>query len=259
MQVPDEIKAIVSSVSEQLIDGGAQAIVFTGSYVRGTAGPRSDIDLYAIGDGPEYRLERHNDRLVSVSWRTKEAVEEEFREPRDAGCAVPGWRDAIAIHDPGGIAAELMQAASDWTWDEIGEDKLNCWVAEELTGYTEDILKMVAMIENSDLHAATAQRAWLSIELPFIMSIYLRQLYGSENVVWKMVASAMGPDWVRIQHAAFGLNGESALETCRAVLTLYLATYRHISHHCDDRQHEVIKLGIDGIESLKLNQSGRRQ
>ncbi len=251
MQVPDEIESIINSVSEQLVAAGAQAIVFTGSFLRGTAGPRSDVDLYVIGEGPEYRLERHNDRLVSISWRTKQAVEEEFCEPRDAGCAVPGWRDATAIHDPEGIAAELIQAASAWTWDEIGEDKLNAWVAEELTGYTKDILKMVAMLEKGDLHAAAANRAWLSVELPFIMSIYLRQLYGSENVVWEMVASAMGPDWERIQYEAFGLHGESAIETCQAVFSLYLATYRCISHHCDPRQHEVIKLGIDGIESLR--------
>lgn len=253
MQLPRKIGTIVAGVTRQLVAEGAQAVVLTGSYVRGSAGRHSDIDLYAIGNGPEYRLERHNDHLVSISWRTRAAVEGEFSEPRDAGCSVPGWRDAVVIHDPDGVAAGLIQEARDFTWDRFGEDELNAWVAEELTGYTEDILKVVAMLENADFHAAAAVQSWLIIEIPFIMSIYLRQLYGSENVVWEMVASAMGPEWERLQHAAFGLNGESVLETCQATFALYQAAYRHLFQHCDDRQRQVIALGIEGIENQRAS------
>lgn len=50
--VEPELRRIVKSLAERLAGEGARAVVLTGSVARGTAQPDSDVDLFAVGEGP---------------------------------------------------------------------------------------------------------------------------------------------------------------------------------------------------------------
>lgn len=250
MLLPEPVQQAISVVTENLIASGATAIVVTGSYVRGTAGRRSDLDVYAIGDGPLYRLERLGSLLVSISWRTEEAVLAEMRSPSDAGAAVPGWREAIPVFDPDGIASRIIASARSWTWDEIGADRINAWLAEEFTGYTEEVHKLATALERGDHLAAAILRSLLAIRLPLVMSVHLRLLYASENDVWNLVADALGPEWERMQRSALALDNVTPLEACIASASLFLDAYRYILPYLDVRQRGVVDLAVEAIKDL---------
>jgi len=78
------------SVSDRLVSQGAEAVVVEGSWVRGDSHGESDIDIYAIGKGPPFRLERYPGFLVSVSWTTTRKVLQAFRDPSEVGGIIPG-------------------------------------------------------------------------------------------------------------------------------------------------------------------------
>src|SRR5687768_14803427 len=83
---------VARRLAATLAGRGARAVCLVGSVARGDAHPASDIDLIALGSdgaGPAHVLQRHHDRLVSISWRTPEQVRAAFTSPPDVGGAVP--------------------------------------------------------------------------------------------------------------------------------------------------------------------------
>ena len=96
------------------------AVWLAGSHARADAVSHSDIDIGVIaepGDGPAYRLDRRDGHLLSVAWTTAEATRASFDDPAVLGAAVPGWRGAVLLHDPEGIAAALQREAQAWDWE----------------------------------------------------------------------------------------------------------------------------------------------
>ena len=243
------VGSVIEQVTRRLIYADAQAVVLTGSHARGDATIYSDVDLVAIGDGPDYRLEMHAGLLVSTSWQTRSEVEETLRSPSQACAAVPAWRSARILYDPNGIAAELVASAQNWQWDDIGEARLTAWVAEELTGYAEEVFKLVAMLEQRRLQAASVQRSVLTLRIPMIMATHLRLLYDSENVLWDMVGDVLDGDWRELQSAAFGLSGEPFQESCLAALELYVRACERVMASFDSRQLAVVEAAIRALES----------
>jgi hypothetical protein len=214
--------------------------VLAGSHVRGEALPDSDVDLYCIGAGPEYTLFRRRDQLVSLSWRTSEAVRAAYRSPQDAGSTVPGWRDALLVADPNGIAAQLQREARAWTWDVIGTQRLDAWVAEELCGYAEEVHKLATNRAAGRTHALAVQRSVLALRLAGIMAVRHRILYDTENRLWDLVDDRMGADWRRAQSAALGERGERLAESCAASLRLFALAARDVWPLFDERQRAVV-------------------
>lgn len=247
----NRINGVVAAMTAELGEAGAEAVVLTGSHARGDAGALSDIDLHAIGNGPDYRLEVRDERVVSVSWQTSDEVAGSFLSPSSAGAAVPGWRSAVVLHDPAGIAADLVERARNWTWTDIGDDRLNVWVAEEMTGLAEEVFKLVQLLEQERLLAAAVQRNVLALRVPVVMATHLRLLYDSENVLWDMVAGSMGDGWIDLQAGAFGLSGEPFRETCLAALRLYAAACQRVEALFDPRQHDVVSAANRVLESLR--------
>ncbi len=103
---------IACTIARELMDQGAIAVVLMGSHARGDALPHSDIDLIALGSGPEYRLERRHDYLVAISWTQPEDVERAMRAPATAGLVVQGWRDGLPLLDPAGRARGVAPGGS---------------------------------------------------------------------------------------------------------------------------------------------------
>lgn len=237
--VDPEVMRVASRLASELTEQGAQAVILGGSHARGDAHPESDIDLFVVGRGPSYRLERRGRFLVGVSWSTERQYRQSFRTPALAGGSVPFWRRALILRDPHGVAATLKQEALEWTWDSI-DSRCDSWVAEELTGYAEEVHRLVGRLQLGHRQAAAVQRAVLAIRLAQILAVHDRILYETENVLWDLVAARMGDGWARAQAAALGLADEGFEETCRAALRLYVLAADSVRHLLDERQRPVV-------------------
>lgn len=226
-------------VARELAADGADAVVLMGSWVRGDAYPESDIDVDAIGRGPRYRLSRRGRFLVAVSWRTSAAWRRAFRDPASVGGAIPGWRGARVLHDPRGVARALKEQAARWTWDALG-GRADAWVAEEITGYAEEVHKLVGNLALRRPSVAAVQRSILALRMAPLLAVRHRILYETENRLWDLVAARMGSRWRRSQVAALGIGGESLSRSCRAALALYALAAADVASLLDRRQRHVV-------------------
>ena len=104
--------SVAREAAAGLVGEGAEAAVLVGSRARGDAGSDSDVDVLAVGPRTfSFRLERRGGLLVSATSRPPEAYRLEMAEPGSVGTAVPGWREAVVLHDPEGIAESLIEEA----------------------------------------------------------------------------------------------------------------------------------------------------
>src|SRR5919106_3156842 len=55
-RAPLDLDRVLEPIVRELVAEGAAAVVLAGSHARGEAGELSDVDLYAIGNGPHYTL-----------------------------------------------------------------------------------------------------------------------------------------------------------------------------------------------------------
>jgi hypothetical protein len=152
---------VAQTFSKRLTGQGAEAVVLSGSWVRNDAYKESDLDIHAVGRGPHYRLERYRGFLISASWATARQVRSDFKNPGLVGGVIPAWRNAVIIYDPHGIAETLKQEAERWRWDCLGKH-VNRWVTEQLTGYAEEVHKLIGNLQLRRRSAASVQRSLLS-------------------------------------------------------------------------------------------------
>jgi hypothetical protein len=234
------IRSIALQITEELVEDGAQAVALVGSYAGGNAGPESDLDLLAIG--PEtfsWDLQLRGDLLVSVSSMQLDEYRGAFARPEAVCTVVPGWRGAVILHDPKGLAASLVREAKEWSWGPL-ERRCDAWVAQQVTGYAEEVLKLVVALRGGNTSSAAVQRSLLAVRLAPVLAVHRRILYGSENRLWDLVSDAMGEEWRREQTVALGLGDETFEETCTAALRLYVLATAETSSLMDERQSEVV-------------------
>lgn len=237
--------SVAREVADELVEEGAEAVVLVGSHARGDAGPQSDVDVLIIGPRTfSFRLERRRGLLVSVTRRPVEAYRRELTDPGFVCAAVPGWREAVVLHDPHGTAAALIGEARGWTWGPL-ERRCDGWVAEEVCSLAEEIHKLIAALRGGRLTTAAAQRSVLAVRLAGVMAVRRRILYGSENHLWDLVSDAMGEGWRVAQSATLGLGDEGFEETCRAALRLYDLAADEVDHLLDERQQRVVSHARD--------------
>jgi hypothetical protein len=225
--------------SGKLIERGAQAVVLFGSWLRGNAYAESDIDILAIGKGPHYRLERYQNFLISVSWASVRRIRQALRDPGRVGGVIPAWRNPVIIYDPQGIANRLKQEANEWRWDSLGKN-VDTWVAEELTGYAEEVHKLIGNLQLKRRSATAVQRSLLTIHMAPILAVHHRILYDTENQLWNLVSKKMGKKWARIQNVALQESRRSFKETCKAALQLYALTAQEVKDLLNKQQYEVV-------------------
>ena len=237
----DHALSVARQTAEELAGEGTEAAVLVGSHARGDAGPESDVDVLAIGPRTfSFRLERRGGLLVSTSSQPFEAYRREMADPGSVCTAVPGWREAVVLHDPEGKAGALIEEARAWTWGPL-ERRCDGWVAEEITALAEEAHKLVAALRTGHRTKAAAQRSVLALRPAQILAVHRRILYGSENRLWDLVPEAMGEEWRVAQSAALGLNGEPFEETCRAALRLYDLAVAEAHALLDERQRGVVR------------------
>ncbi len=237
--------SVVGEVADELVEDGAEAVVLLGSHARGDAGPESDVDVLAVGPRTvSFRLERRGGLLVSVTSRPLEAYRRELTDPGFICAAVPGWREAVVLHDPHGTAAALVEEARAWTWAPL-EGRCDRWVAEEICSLAEEVHKLIAALRGGRLTTAAVQRSVLAVRLAGVMAVHRRILYGSENHLWELVSDAMGEGWRVAQSAALGLGDEGFEETCGAALRLYGLAVDETHPLLDKRQQWVVRHARD--------------
>jgi len=230
---------VSQAVSRKLVRQGAEAVVLFGSWVRGDAYKESDLDIHAIGTGPDYRLERHQGFLISISWSTARRDRQAFKDPGEVGEVIPAWRNAVIIHDPKGIAKTLKQGAQEWQWDSLGKH-VDQWVAEKLTGYAEEVHRLVGNLQLGRRSAAAVQRSLLAIYMAPILAVHHRILYDTENQLWDLVSARMGKKWAQVQSAALGEGTQSFGDTCKAALHLFALAAQEVRHLLNQRQYQVV-------------------
>jgi hypothetical protein len=238
-RLSEPVHSIALQITEELVENGAQAVALVGSHASGDAGPESDLDLLAIG--PEtctWNLQLRGGLLVSVSSRQLEEHREAFALPEAVFTVVPGWRGAVILHDPEGLAASLVREARKWNWGPL-ERSCDAWVGEQITGYAEEVLKLVAALRGGNTSTAAVQRSLLAVRLAPILAVHRRILCGSENHLWDLVSDAMGEEWRREQAAALGQHDETFQKTCTAALRLYELAVGEVSPLLDERQRDV--------------------
>ncbi|HEX2051691.1 MAG TPA: nucleotidyltransferase domain-containing protein [Actinomycetota bacterium] len=230
-----------------LVDAGAEAVFLTGSHARGQGHPESDLDVRVLGDGSSPPLKRHDEFLVSTSWSTRREQEDAFRDPAEVGEVVPGWRSAVVLHDPDGIAAEFKRRAESWTWDEVAE-RADAWVAEQVTDYAEEVHTLVSNAQSARDDAAAAIRSQLAMHVAKFLAVRHRLLYESENQLWTEIATVMGDDYTRLQRIALGVVAAPLERSCEAALELFVIAARDTRSLLDDTQRAV----VEHASSLRL-------
>ena len=237
--IDSRILNLSKNISRRLVAEGASSVVLAGSWVRGDAHDDSDIDLWVIGKNSRYRLEPIDGFLVAISERTTRQFRKEFRDPSRVGGAVPGWREARILFDPSGLAKRVKREAECWTWDLIAT-KCDEWVADQVTGYAEEVCKLVGNLRLGRNWAAAVQRSLLAIRMAPILAVHFRILYGSENGLWDLVAESMDDEWKKLQRAAFSEGKTDFAESCEAALQLYAVAAGSIRSLLSKRQQAVV-------------------
>jgi hypothetical protein len=248
-EVQHDVVPLCRRIADELTATGARAVVLVGSHARGAATPESDVDLVAIGSGPGYQLSVREGRLISLSWHTEEQQREQFRSPRSAVTEIPGWRSAVIIKDSDGIAAALQREAVTWTWDQVAVAARE-WVAAELTGYAEEVHKLVAALRCGRPRLAAVQRGVLVLHLPLVLAVHFEILYESENEVWDAVADRAGEHWRSRQDRALSLSRPPPADSGRAALELYEQAVSIAGQLFSDEQRSVVAHTVSLIRSI---------
>jgi predicted nucleotidyltransferase len=236
----------IDEMTRRLVAEGARAVVLTGSHARSAAGPHSDIDVTAIVDrdgDPKARMEELRGELFSIAWRTADGERAAMNDPARAGAAIPAWRVVQILHDPDGIGKALQAEARAWRWEDIGVPS-DAWVAEQVTGYAEEVHKLVGALARGDQLGAAIQRSILALRLGPILAVAERIMYESENVLWHLLDERLGDPWRSTQAAALGMGGMSGATPAEAALELYRLAADRAHALLDERQRAVVERAL---------------
>ena len=212
----------LEALADRFYKPGVRALVLTGSFAGGGAGPHSDVDLLRLveagadtKDDGSYLID---DRLVVVSSAPPQTVTRWFSEPFEASNTVAGLRRARALRDPKSVFAKVQAKAHAFVWDETMQTKADYWAGTQMVGWIEEVHKGLNGLEQRDTGRLLHARFGLSWGLSRVMQVQRGVLTG-DNGFWDDVAEVMGLEspWVRLRRKAFGIEGdEGETPTLRA-------------------------------------------
>jgi hypothetical protein len=233
-------RVLVERVAARCAREGAEAVALVGSHAEGTATENSDLDLAIIGDGPRYRLELHEGVLVSVGWASADEQRARLDDLDWLPTHVPGWRSAVLLYDPEGVAAEVKRLALDWEWSRV-EPGCDEWAASWLVGLAEEVQKIAAALRQGDEMTAALQRSVLVLRVARAVAMRRRVLYGSDNRLMDLVARTMGQEWLRLQRSALCIDGSDVATSCDSAIRLFELALVDVRQLLEDRQRDVVQ------------------
>jgi predicted nucleotidyltransferase len=247
---PESARGLLVPLLERWIDEGAEGVALVGSYARGEAGDESDVDVAIVGEGPHSRLEILDGVLVSASWAPADEQRARLYEPHYLATHVAGWRTAVILHDPEGLATSIAAEAREWSWNLVA-DHCDAWAAETVTSFAEEALKVAAALASSWHTLAAAERAILVVRLALPVALRRRVLLASENELWDRIGAEVGDEWREAQSAALALNGEDVEASARGALRLFELAVREVQELLDERQRAVVELALRAVAPFR--------
>lgn len=179
---------------------------------------------------------------MSVGWLTAADVDELWSDVAHVGQVVPGWRSALVLADPHGEVEALQRRAAAWTWSSL-DDAPDRWVASELSGYAEEVIRLVGHLVADRRLPAAVMRNVCANRMAWTLAVHHRLLYETENRLWDVVAERMGPQWLERQRAAFGIDVSHA-ESCWAATDLFAMTASVVTDVLDPEQQSVVATAV---------------
>ena len=242
------------------VDCRTLSLLLLGSHARGDAGPLSDIDLNRHVAAPNYhgRLDCHVDaegRLVTVKTMQPARLAVAMGVPGKAVWQVPGLRNAVVLHDPGGSAARLINQAQNFAWAGIAQEA-DRHVASETAQHAEEALKIASGIAAEREAQVLYGVMGMVLGLAEAMVVHRRGFIDSENRLLSIALGLMAGewDWQAAFRVAAGHEAVPPMERGRAVLALYGETARIVASLMDDESRRVANVGLAAASQV-LNRS----
>jgi predicted nucleotidyltransferase len=234
----------------ELVAEGARVVWLAGSFARRDAGPYSDLDIGALTEGTKrgrsYRL--YDGRLASIVWTTAAATRASFRDPAQVGGAIPGWRQAVLLHDTDEIGNALQKEANAWDWTALSES-CDRWVAAQFMQLSEEVHKLLnALVAGHDTNIAI-RRNLLAYRLPLVLAVHSRILYDSETRLWDAVSDVLGAGWRAHQRDALALDGQSAEQSVFGALNMFSLGAAEVRSVLQQRELAVVARTCDLIKA----------
>ncbi len=179
-------------------------------------------------------------RLVSVKFSTPKEERREMRDPSHFDGAVPGWRSARILRDPRGVAGRLQREAGRFRWSSI-RGALREYVADQLAGWAEEVLKMLRALETGERETASVFRNALANRMAFLRLLPLEVWWTTENGLWEMAGRRGGAGFRQAQRSALGTDGSSWRDSCEAALRLYSLTARANLRYLSGENRRVVE------------------
>ncbi|MFZ0698644.1 MAG: nucleotidyltransferase domain-containing protein [Thermoplasmata archaeon] len=226
-------------------------MVLGGSWARGDAHRESDIDLWTFGLRSENEVLWRPPFMVTVSKTSYRRERTKLRTPPYIGGSVPGWKVALPLYDPEGIARRLKSEARRFRWPPVSK-KCDRWVAQQIVGWAEEAVKLVRALATGNDATAAVQRNLLADQLGFVMAIYRRMFWDSENESWERIGREVGGDWAAAQRLALGIPRASLEQSCSAALSVYALTATMV-WKCLNTQQRAIVANTCRVAGLPLS------
>lgn len=225
------VDALLQALMAEWDDENTLAVALTGSHARGDALPYSDVDVWrfvrTMPDDPEaeYMLEQRDSFLVSVNFKTFEAVRKAMSQPQQALFAVPAVRQVRVLLDKTGDLARLIEEAQQFRWETL-KAQADREASYHAHGLAEEIHKILNGLAQADDQQMIYGLYGLVVNLTHAVALHRGVMIESENNFFRQTEHAVGADsaWTQAHRMALGLSVASPAMRARAGLRLYRET-----------------------------------
>ena len=211
------------ALAREFARDGARAVVLSGSWARKEAHRHSDLDLWVLDHSGRPSFTWRDPFFVSVSRINPASERRKFLEPPHTGELLGAWLSAVPLYDPHGDARRLKEYAKGFRWERVAR-RCDRWVSRSIVHWGEEAVKVVGSMARGEPDTAAVCRNLLAESLAFVLAVYRRTTWTTDNGLWERLGEDMGPEWRSAQRRALALGGETLEESARAALELYALT-----------------------------------